>query len=534
MQDQKRMSIGSYVALAAFSALAAFGCNGSQPSSGNSALAASAAAQTSGGGGGLAPLASAAVPQPAGGDIVDDAAAIRLGKALFWDVQAGSDGQVACATCHFHAGADNRRLNTLHPGPNGVFESGGVTSAGQLFPAVNIDSDDRVGSQGVLSTTFHAVATDITIAADVCDSNLDPIFGAHRLVTGRQAPSAVAAVFNRDNFWDGRGNHQFNRANPFGATTSPGPFVENASLASQAVGPPLSGTEMSCAGRTFNGPNSLGAKMMARPPLQFQLVSPTDSVLGALSAWPSPGLTASYSDLVAAAFGPAAAAAAVETFSSIWGQAIQAYEATLIPDRTPLDRFLGGDKTALTSSQQRGLGVFTGKGSCNKCHAGPEMTDASVSFAARNGLVNEDGGDQGFHNLGVRPTDEDLGRAGNGPAGSFSVSGAASDHGAFKTPALRNVGLTAPYFHNGGKATLADVVDFYSRGGDFPNLEKAKRIKPLNLASGDKATLVDFLANGLTDCRTAMDAAPFDHPSIDLPNGDSLSASGAAGNGPCP
>jgi hypothetical protein len=55
-----------------------------------------------------------------------------------------------------------------------------------------------------------------------------------------------------------------------------------------------------------------------------------------------------------------------------------------------------------------------------------------------------------------------------------------------------------------------------------------------NLASGDKAALVDFLANGLTDCRTAMDAAPFDHPSIDLPNGDSLSASGAAGNGPCP
>ncbi len=114
------------------------------------------------------------------------------------------------------------------------------------------------------------------------------------------------------------------------------------------------------------------------------------------------------------------------------------------------------------------------------------------------------------------------------------MSGASADRGAFKTPGLRNVGLTAPYFHNGGKATLADVVDFYDRGGDFPNPEKAKRLEVLGLSSGDKAALLDFLQNGLTDCRTASEAAPFDHPSLPLPNGTGLAAIGAAGTGPCP
>lgn len=75
-----------------------------------------------------APLSQVAVPQPIGGDIINQTAAIRLGKALFWDIQTGGDGQTACASCHFRAGADNRVLNTINPGPNGIFESGGVTA----------------------------------------------------------------------------------------------------------------------------------------------------------------------------------------------------------------------------------------------------------------------------------------------------------------------------------------------------------------------------------------------------------------------
>src|SRR5262244_3670424 len=81
----------------------------------------------------LEPLSSVAVPMPIGGDIVDQAAAVRLGKALFWDVQLGGDGQTACATCHFHGGADNRTFSALNPGPDKIFASGGVTGPGQNF-----------------------------------------------------------------------------------------------------------------------------------------------------------------------------------------------------------------------------------------------------------------------------------------------------------------------------------------------------------------------------------------------------------------
>jgi cytochrome c peroxidase len=497
----------------------------------------SGSGDTSGGSGGLRPLSTVPVPAPVGGDIVNRVAAVRLGKALFWDVQSGGDGKVACATCHFKAGADGRTMNVINPGNDGLFASGGVSGAGQMFNSSMIFNDDRVGSQGVVGSTFVGINPDTSVAADMCTANETAPFYANRRVTGRNTPPAVSAVFNRDNFWDGRANHSFNGSNPFGSTgNGSGPLaVGNSSLASQAVGPPNNDTEMSCLGRTFNGPNSLAAKMLARTPLRWQLVDKTDGVLGSLSAAPATGLTVSYTALISAAFGPALASDAQNQFSRIWGQAIAAYEATLVPDQTPLDRYLAGNSAALTDVQKRGLGTFTGKGGCINCHAGPELTDASIGFAAARGLINEDGGDQGFHNIGVRPTAEDPGRAGTGPANvPWSVSGATADHGAFKTPALRDVKLTAPYMHNGGLATLEQVVDFYSRGGDFANAEKSRRIKPLSFDASDKYALVDFLRNALTDCRVENERAPFDHPSIELPNGGSLAATGAAGKGYCP
>jgi cytochrome c peroxidase len=120
------------------------------------------------------------------------------------------------------------------------------------------------------------------------------------------------------------------------------------------------------------------------------------------------------------------------------------------------------------------------------------------------GLINNDGGDQGFHNTGVRPTHEDLGRAGLGPNGApWSQSGSPVDRGAFKTPGLRNLKLTAPYFHKGGTPTIAAVVDFYARGGDFKNPELSKDMKHISLSTNDKSDLVAFLTNALTDCRSS-------------------------------
>src|SRR5215813_4390429 len=472
---------------------------------------------SSGKGGGTASTLSP--PPRTGGSIVNNDAAIRLGKALFWDEQSGGDGRIACATCHFHAGADNRVVNTLHPGPDGIFDSGGVRGPGQRFTPANIVNDDRVGSQGIASSKFVEIRPGN--AVDNCMAVDDPIFHDNRRTTGRNTPPMINAVFNRQNFWDGRANDNFNGNDPFGNTANQlghiGPTVTNSSLASQAVGPPNNNVEMSCGGRNFNGPNSLAAKLLARQPLRLQKVHPQDSVLGGLSNWPNPGLNRSYSQLIADAFGPFVAANAQNTFSRIWGEAVQAYVSTLISDQTPLDRYLAGDKSALTSNQQKGLGRFTGKGQCSKCHAGAELTDASVNFFKKNGPINEDGGDQGFHNIGVRPPAEDAGRAGLGPNGaSFSESGSDVDHGAFKTPSLRNVGLRAPHFANGGKKDLASVVDFYSRGGDFPS--PSNRIKRLDFSAEDQAALVDFLQNALTDCRVAREEAPFDHPSLSPPN----------------
>src|SRR5438034_10684223 len=221
----------------------------------------------SGKGGGGAALAA---PDRAGTGIINNAAAIRLGKALFWDSQAGGDGQIACATCHFHAGADNRTFNTLHPGPDGIFASGGVTAAGQNFSPSNIVNDDRVGSQGIVGSIFVSIDANPHQAADHCTPNETAPFFHNRRVTGRNTPSVVNATFNRQNFWDGRANDNFNGSDPFGLTGNAGAGIgqtaTNSSLASQAVGPPNNPTEMSCEGRTFNGPNSLAAKMLARTP----------------------------------------------------------------------------------------------------------------------------------------------------------------------------------------------------------------------------------------------------------------------------
>ena len=97
--------------------------------------------------------------------------------------------------------------------------------------------------------------------------------------------------------------------------------------------------------------------------------------------------------------------------------------------------------------------------------------------------------------------------------------------GSFKAPQLRNVELTGPYFHNGGKLTLRQVVDFYTRGGDFPisnaahrdfNLVNMNIERQSNLSEAEKVALVDFLLE-LTDDRNRFDQAPFDHPEVIVP-----------------
>jgi cytochrome c peroxidase len=558
----------------------------------------------------LASLKSITVPGPTAAELAnvikDKNAAIALGKAFFWEMQFGSDGQTACATCHFNAGADSRTKNQTDPGLRRVdgngfpspdsttFHSGfGPNHSLSLsdFPLHNSNRDNNniVGSQGVFRFNFNDVvlgqgAEDETGVADSVwsISNGDGMVNVRRS-TPRNAPPVINAVFNYRNFWDGRAQNTFNGVNPFG-TGDPGAHLlqtdpsnssatievtlrlSNSSLASQAVGPPGSDVEMSATGRPFV---KMGKKMLTLTPLALQQVATDDSVLGSLSASPNNGLTSDYVTMIQAAFQPKWWNSNVVVdansnvlhlgapqntdeysqmeynFSMFWGMAIQMYEATLVSDNSRFDQFMEGNRTALTSLEQLGLNRFQGKGGCTNCHNGAEFTDATVSNVLARGTVVEQmpGGrwhDIGFHNIGVRPTDDDMGIAASDPSGLASLSVAqmaamgqvsgtpvpagapVSVGGAVKTPGLRNIELTGPFFVNGGQATLSQVVDFYSRGGDFPSVDIDPRLERASFGTLDKVAVVAFLKS-LTDERVRNQSAPFDHPSLTIPNGGVVS-----------
>ena len=151
------------------------------------------------------------------------------------------------------------------------------------------------------------------------------------------------------------------------------------------------------------------------------------------------------------------------------GRALAAFERTIISDNSPFDRYIAGDKTAMSPAQIRGLELFKGKANCIACHDGVNFTDDS------------------FHNIGIG--DKDKGRG--------QISGEKSMMGAFKTPGLRNTLLTAPYMHDGSSASLEEVIDHYNKGGNTQN-GLSKLIKPLNLSNAEKFDLIAFLG-ALTD-----------------------------------
>ncbi len=470
------------------------------------------------------------LPPNLGTFVKDRTAAIQLGKALFWDAQTGGTGAQACATCHFQAGADTRTRNTVNPGANGVFNSVAGADAFIVPGIFPINTGDVVGSQGLIKMSFNAITGG---AVDNCTVLADPIFNVNgnnvRQVTGRNTPTNINAIFNFRNFWDGRANNIFNGVNPAGPNDPTatvlqvgpnGPVavtvsIPNASLASQAVGPPNNGVEMSCAGRNFP---QLARKLLNLRPLGGQFVSPDDSVLGPLANPSGTGLTTTYAALIQAAFQPQwwnsgalvnGFSVMENNFSLYWGLSILLYESKLVPDDTRVDRFLSGNSSAISATEQLGMDVFTGKGRCVQCHNGPELTSATV----RNGDPRK-----GFFNSAVRPVAEDTGDIVGGNA-------------MFKTPGIRNTELNGPYFHNGGMATLREVVEFYNRGGDFPSQFTDGQIRPLGLTETEKSALVAFMV-ALTDDRVRFEKGPFDHPSLEVPNGPSVPAVGKLGRNP--
>ncbi len=344
-------------------------------------------------------LVDEATPDGENGFIKDEAAAVLLGKALFWDMQMGSD-EVACATCHYHAGADNRSKNQVSPGlngGNGVFD---VQNGGKIGPnsallakdfpfhelvdpadrdsLILFDTDDVASSAGQFVADFNDI-----VEGDAID-DCTPVGNSHpfelsnglntRQVEPRNTPTIINAAFNHRNFWDGRANNIFNGVDAFGQRNTSarvlevqgGPVVpiqvafENSSLASQAVAPVLASFETSCINRIFP---KVGKKLLSVQALALQKVHPHDSVLGAYRDNPR-GLSISYETMIQNAIsdrfwdsnklfdanqnelpGTGVPANTDEytlmeaNFSLIWGLAIQAFERTQISDDAPYDQW---------------------------------------------------------------------------------------------------------------------------------------------------------------------------------------------------
>ena len=191
---------------------------------------------------------------------------------------------------------------------------------------------------------------------------------------------------------------------------------------------------------------------------------------------------------------------AVNTVFANIGKAIEAYERLLISRNAPFDRYVAGDDKAITLEAKRGLKIFIGKGVCALCHGTPHFRDNDFhNLGIPQGALPEDTGR--FQGIAVLLTDP------------FNSAGIYSDsrvdatrmlnlleprpehQGEFKTPTLRNVALTPPYFHTGEFPTLASVIEFNDAGGTTNEFvgRSAVPVEPLHLSEQEKGDLVEFL-----------------------------------------
>ena len=284
------------------------------------------------------------------------------------------------------------------------------------MPADNISNPDRIELGKVLyfdprlsGSNWISCATCHNPAMGWGDG-LPTALGHNFQVLGRHSPSVINSAFYGLQFWDGRAS----------------------TLEEQAGGPIVS-------------PGEMNQDM-------DELVRELSALKGYVDlfnkAYPGEGIT-----------------------KNTITKAIASFERTAISKDSPFDKYMEGDKTAISESAQRGFDVFVGKAQCAVCHSGFNFSD------------------NGFHNIGVKnlTENEDIGR--------FTIVPVNSMKGAFKTPTLRDIALSAPYMHNGMYKTLEEVIDHYDRKGDdqsnlSPNMQGTE---PLNLSSEEKKDLVEFL-----------------------------------------
>jgi cytochrome c peroxidase len=206
----------------------------------------------------------------------------------------------------------------------------------------------------------------------------------------------------------------------------------------------------------------------------------------------------------------------VEAFRKVFGgevtrermaMALAAFQRTLVSINSPLDRFLKGDKNALSAEARNGYEVFMGKGKCADCHDGVNLADNKFHalnvpenaeqekdprVAATRRFVAKVSNYEDYRNLTEDP-------------GRYLVTKDRKDWKAFRTPTLRDIARTGPYMHNGIFESLDQVIEFFDQGGGKGN----SALKPLKLSAGDKRALKAFLVEALNGEET-----PFQYPKL--------------------
>ena len=152
-------------------------------------------------------------------------------------------------------------------------------------------------------------------------------------------------------------------------------------------------------------------------------------------------------------------------------KAIASFERTIISNNSPFDQWVKGDKKAMTAQQINGFKLFVNpeKGNCAVCHSAPNFSDS------------------GFHNIGLASWGHE-----NPDMGRYAIKPLRLMKGAFKTPTIRDITLSAPYFHDGSAMTLEDVVTHYNKGGEVQT-NLSPNMKTLNLSQSEQADLVEFM-----------------------------------------
>ncbi len=308
--------------------------------------------------------------------------------------------------------------------------------------------------------------------------------------TARRSMPNFMAPFTANLFWDGRAEGEF---------TDPvtGQVLSSTGIAAteiQALMPLMDDVEMAHQNRDW--PSLLSKLTQVRPlALASELPADMQDAIEQHETYPA---------LFEQAFGTP------EITAGRIGFAIANYQRTLVPDQTPWDLWNAGDDNAMTPDQLAGYQRYRAS-TCVDCHVAPMFTNFD------------------FNVDGVRPVDEDLGRA--------AVTGANPERGAFKMGTVRNAGIRDRFMHTGGLQTLDDVFDFYAhRNGqqpEFENLDFRLRF-PIVFSPEDEAIVKEFITGALTDPRIENEEYPFDRPKLysenSTPNPMVLSA-GNAGTG---